>query len=220
MACSFFMPSFIFLSISFLNSINWLATTALRTLMADEQLADDPTARNSNRFPVNAKGEVRFRSVLSINTSGIWEIPSFILRSSSIVMSSSSELSSILSSTDESCEPRNTEIMAGGASLAPRRCAFCADMMDALSKLLCLYTAMSVLMRNVTNRRFSFAVLPGVKSPTPVSVPSDQLLCLPDPFTPANGFSCNNNLKLCLVAILCISDMINRFWSTARFVSP
>ena len=35
------------------------------------QLAEDPTALNSNLFPVNAKGEVLLRSVLSINSSGI-----------------------------------------------------------------------------------------------------------------------------------------------------
>ena len=32
----------------------------------------------------------------------------------------------------------------------------------------------------------------GSRRLTPVSVDMDQLLCLPDPFTPANGFSCSN----------------------------
>lgn len=35
----------------------------------------------------------------------------------------------------------------------------------------------------------ALASLPGARSIVPVSVPSDQLLCLPDPFSPANGFS-------------------------------
>ncbi len=35
------------------------------------QFAEDPTALNSNLFPVNAKGEVLFLSVLSNNNSGI-----------------------------------------------------------------------------------------------------------------------------------------------------
>ena len=35
------------------------------TIMDAAQLADEPAARNSNRFPVNANGEVRFLSVLS-----------------------------------------------------------------------------------------------------------------------------------------------------------
>ncbi len=39
--------------------------------MALAQLALEPTARNSNLFPVKANGEVLFLSVLSSNTSGI-----------------------------------------------------------------------------------------------------------------------------------------------------
>ena len=35
------------------------------------QLAEEPTARNSNLFPVKAKGEVRLRSVLSSINSGM-----------------------------------------------------------------------------------------------------------------------------------------------------
>jgi len=146
--------------------------------------------------------------------------PSFIFFSSSTVMSSSSELNSILSSTADSCFPRKTEIIAGGASLAPRRCALLADMMEAFSSALCLYTATSVFTRKVTKSRFSLAVLPGVKRPIPVSVQRDQLLCLPDPLIPANGFSCSNSLKWCFAAILCMSDITSRFWSTARLVSP
>jgi hypothetical protein len=61
--------------------------------------------------------------------------------------------------------------------------------MDALSNPLFLYTAINALTINTINCRFSRAVFPGVNNPTPVSVPSDQLLCLPDPFTPAKGFS-------------------------------
>ena len=40
-------------------------------IMALAQFAEEPTARNSNLFPVNAKGEVRLRSVLSSNNSGM-----------------------------------------------------------------------------------------------------------------------------------------------------
>ena len=36
---------------------------------------------------------------------------------------------------------------------------------------------------------FSCGVLPGSSRLSPVSVPIDQLLCLPEPLTPANGFS-------------------------------
>ena len=37
--------------------------------------------------------------------------------------------------------------------------------------------------------KLSSAVFPGAINKTPVSVPKDQLLCLPDPFTPLKGFS-------------------------------
>ena len=40
-------------------------------VIALAQLAEDPTARNSNLLPVKAKGEVRLRSVLSISSSGM-----------------------------------------------------------------------------------------------------------------------------------------------------
>ena len=42
---------------------------------------------------------------------------------------------------------------------------------------------------NVAKRRFCSAVLPGACSRIPLSVESDQLLCLPEPLMPANGFS-------------------------------
>ena len=62
-------------------------------------------------------------------------------------------------------------------------------MIDAFSRPLCLYTAEMALTRNVMNCKFSEAVLPGPSRFTPVSVPSDQLLCLPEPLIPLKGFS-------------------------------
>ena len=52
---------------------------AFKAIIALAQLASEPGARNSKRFPVNAKGEVRLRSVLSIRSSGIWGISRRIL---------------------------------------------------------------------------------------------------------------------------------------------
>ena len=46
-----------------------------------------------------------------------------------------------------------------------------------------------------------------VKVLTPVSVPILQLLCLPLPFIPANGFSCNKTFNLCLLATRLITSM-------------
>ena len=68
-------------------------------------------------------------------------------------------------------------------------------------------------------RRLSSGVLPGPIKRIPVSVPSDQLLCLPEPFTPLNGFSCNRTRNPCLREILRIRAMISKLWSLARLHS-
>ena len=49
---------------------------------------------------------------------------------------SSVSLFSKCSNTCESCEPKKLEMMAGGASLAPKRCALVALEMLAFSKAL------------------------------------------------------------------------------------
>ena len=132
---------------------------------------------------------------------------------------SSVSLFSKCSNTCESCEPRKLEMIAGGASLAPKRCALVALEMLAFNKALCVYTAFNTFTMKVTKRRLSSGVLPGPIKRIPVSVPSDQLLCLPDPFTPLNGFSCSNTRKPCLREILRIKAMINRLWSLAKLHS-
>ena len=43
-------------------------------------------------------------------------------------------------------------------------------------------------------------MLPGLSRFLPVSVPIDQLSCLPEPFTPANGFSWRRHTNPCLSA--------------------
>ena len=121
-ASSFFMFFFsIRESTLFLNSINCLATIEFNTVIGVAQFAVEPTALNSNLFPVKANGEVLLRSVLSKRISGIFP--------------TTFNLSSVFSSGDNfplvtfsnsfkalvSCEPINTEIIAGGASLAPNR---------------------------------------------------------------------------------------------------
>ncbi len=85
--------------------------------------------------------------------------------------------------------------MAGGASFSPRRRALPAEATEALSRALCLCTAMRVFTKKTVNMSFPSAVLPGEKTLRPASVLKDQLQCLPDPFTPSKGFSCNNTLK-------------------------
>ena len=45
------------------TSVKPSATAAFSKVIGSETLAELPTARNSNLFPVNANGEVRLRSV-------------------------------------------------------------------------------------------------------------------------------------------------------------
>ena len=82
-------------------------------------MAEEPTALISNLFPVKAKGDVLFLSVLSNNISGIFPTKlsfksdfSFGLNLPFFTFSSSSK-------TRDNDEPINTEIIAGGASPAP-----------------------------------------------------------------------------------------------------
>ncbi|MCK7469356.1 MAG: hypothetical protein MZU95_00065 [Desulfomicrobium escambiense] len=113
-AAWFTFPPF---ALIFLTRISRLsATMVLRIVAGKEMDCEEPTARNSNLLPVNAKGDVLLRSVLSLLRTGSFEIPrSMIASSVAFVILPFSMLSRIL----VSCSPRNTEMIAGGASLAP-----------------------------------------------------------------------------------------------------
>ncbi len=203
-----------------LNMRSCSATAALRVVIAPAQFAEDPTARNSKRLPVKAKGEVRLRSVLSTKISGISTRPRLLPFFPAISMGVSEGTSSSLWSTSVIVRPRKAETIAGGASLAPRRWALVAVAMDAFRRALCFWTAARTLTKNVMNCRFPFESLPGAISRTPVSVPRDQLLCFPEPLTPSKGFSCRSTTKPCLRASLFIRFITIWFWSLERFVSP
>ena len=43
----------------------------------------------------------------------------------------------------------------------------------------------------------------------PVSVPIDQLLCLPEPLTPANGFSCSRQTSPYRRATFCMICIVS-----------
>ena len=114
------------------------ATAVLRTIIADAQLASEPTARNSKRLPVKANGDVRLRSVLSISSSGISGISRRMPFLPLKVKRSSLSAFSIWLMRSVSCLPRKEEMIAGGASLAPSRWSLVALITDALSNPLCL----------------------------------------------------------------------------------
>ena len=96
------------------------ATAEFNANMADPQFTEEPGARNSKRLPVKAKGEVRLRSVLSNSSSGICPKPRCKPFLSSTSIASSIELFSNLSKISLICVPRKVEMIAGGASFAPR----------------------------------------------------------------------------------------------------
>ena len=80
--------------------------------------AEEPQARNSNLLPVKAKEEVRLRSVLSLNRSASWRAPKSNVRlRSGVYLPPATMVSRILVRVS----PKNTDMMEGGASLAPRR---------------------------------------------------------------------------------------------------
>ena len=116
------------------------ATIELRTVLAPEIDIDEATIRNSNLFPVNANGEVRLRSVASFLKFGRVETPVSIFPP--LILAVASPLLIICSTISSSCSPRNIEIIAGGASLAPSLWSFPAHAADSLKRGAYLLTAL------------------------------------------------------------------------------
>ena len=128
------VPAAIRASTRFLKLVNASATAVLSTSMAAAQLAEEPTALNSKRLPVKANGLVRLRSVLSMLISGISGISSFRVWRPLMAPKSVGVAFSIFSRISEICLPKKDEMMAGGASLAPKRCWLVAVMIEAFNK--------------------------------------------------------------------------------------
>ena len=102
-------------------------------VMGFAQFVLAPTPLISNLFPVNAKGEVLFLSVLSSNISGIFPTTFNLSSVFSCGDNFPLETPSSSSSTSLNCFPINMEMMGGGASLAPNRWSLLAEAMDALN---------------------------------------------------------------------------------------
>ena len=174
----------------------------------------DPSARNSNLLPVKANGEVRLRSPPCIGSGGSTGVPR--PRNEPGVCGSPSP-DAIASNTLSSSAPRKIEMIAGGASLAPRRWSWPMLATEARSRPWCLFTAWITAAQK--NRKFTFSagVSPGSSRLWPVSVPIDQLLCLPEPLTPAKGFSCSRQTRPYLRATLCMICIVSCWWSEPTF---
>ena len=101
----------------------------------------------------------------------------------------------IASNVFSSSPPRKIEMIAGGASLAPSRWSWPMFATEARSRPWCLFTAWITAAQKNRKWMLSAGVSPGSSRLLPVSVPIDQLLCLPEPLTPANGFSCRRQTR-------------------------
>ena len=160
---------------------------------------------------------MRFLSVASLGRSGsvrtpVCSFPPFKLCVAFPVLRS-------CSSTSSNCSPKKTEIIAGGASCAPRRWSFPTLAADSRSKSACVSTAFKIQARINKNCRFSCGRFPGSRRFCPSSVVSDQLLCFPEPFTPAKGFSCSRHTSPCWFATLFNVCIIIWLWSAATLAS-
>ncbi len=129
-SCKSFLKSFDFSR----RSANWLnssATTVFKNTFAQAIDSLEPSIRNSNLLPVNANGEVRLRSVVSLLKSGKTVTPICIFSFSCFPYGTPF---SILSRIAESSSPRKIEMIAGGASLAPRRWSLPAEATEIRSR--------------------------------------------------------------------------------------
>ena len=174
----------------------------------------DPSARNSNLLPVKANGDVRLRSPPCIGSGGSTGVPR--PRTDAGVCGSPSP-EAIASNTFSSSAPRKIEMIAGGASFAPRRWSWPMFATDARSSPWCLSTALITAAQKNRKLMLSAGVSPGSIRLWPVFVPIDQLLCLPEPFTPANGFSCSRQTRPYLRATRCITCIVSCWWSEPTF---
>ncbi len=168
-------------------------------------LKAEPSERNSNLLPVNANGDVRLRSVVSAINSGMVSttcilLPFLPLYCAPLCMESSMFVSS---------EPRNMDIIAGGASFAPRRWSLPALATLRRNRSCLRSTAFITAVKKSKKRRLVSGDLPGLRRFSPVSVHIDQLSCLPLPLTPANGFSCNRHTSPCRSASFFITSMVS-----------
>ena len=77
-----------------------------------------------------------------------------------------------------------------------------AEATDTRSRPAYLCTARMTAAQNTRNWAFSCGVSPGTRRLPNWALPIEKLTCLPDPLTPANGFSWNRHSMPCFLAML------------------
>mmetsp|Transcript_12252 Transcript_12252/g.39414 ORF Transcript_12252/g.39414 Transcript_12252/m.39414 type:complete len:274 (+) Transcript_12252:807-1628(+) len=201
---------------------NESAQMVQRTVLTSDTFCDEPTARNSKRCPPYGKGDVRFRSSAGIVkgaissrprstvlTAGAYSLPALDLRNSS-------RYAVIVS-------PRYVEMMAGGASHAPSRKSLPGDAIAMRIKS--PWRSMARTMPAISTGKIScepdaFASWAGLRRFTPVLVPREMLLCLPEPLMSLKGFSCGRQARPCRAATSSQICITIRFWSICVTAVP
>ena len=196
-------------------SLKASAIMVFNTVFADAIESEEPTIRNSNLFPVNANGEVLFLSVASLSKSGRISTPVF--KVPPCLEWVASPVSQSWSITSSSCSPKKIEMIAGGASFAPSLWSFPTLEADSLNRSAWISTALMMHARTNRNWMFSWGVSPGFIRLVPSSAVRDQLLCLPEPLTPANGFSWRRHASPWRSATFFIVSITIWLWSTDWF---
>ena len=152
------------------------------------------------------RSEVSFLKSGSTSTPvSMSDLPALLYSLPSIIASTSAPRSS----------PKYMEMIAGGASFAPSRWSLPAEATVIRSRSWYSCTAFTTAARKSWNWRLSSGFLPGSSRFSPVLVPIDQLLCLPEPFTPAKGFSCSRQTRPCFSAVFFMTSMVSSLWSVA-----
>ncbi len=79
-------------------------------------------------------------------------------------------------------------MIAGGASLAPRRWSLVAEATETRSRPAYLCTARITAAQKTRNCAFSAGCPPAPAGCPAAALPSEKFTCLPEPLTPAKGF--------------------------------
>ena len=106
------------------------ATIVFNTVFGSASDIEDPSARNSNLLPVKANGLVRLRSPPCSGIGGSTGVPK---PRNEPGLDCWALPDSIAANTFLSSAPRKIEMIAGGASLAPRRWSWPGEAIDARS---------------------------------------------------------------------------------------
>mmetsp|Transcript_8879 Transcript_8879/g.25847 ORF Transcript_8879/g.25847 Transcript_8879/m.25847 type:complete len:243 (+) Transcript_8879:699-1427(+) len=203
------------------TTLNASAAMESKHVLIKDTFCVEPAALNSNRAPPYGNGEVLLRSSDGTVISGTLSAP----KDNAFFSGEYSDILPFLMSSKYSVKdgPKYVDITAGGASMAPKRKSLPGEAIDKRIKSPCLSMAETKAAMTTGN----ISALPdalfncfGLSKLTPSDVPIDQLLCLPEPLIPANGFSFNKAAMPFSEATSSMICMTIKFWSTWLITLP